>query len=52
MKRNSLFLFSHMMFVWVGLAPAQTLVVISMFSLTDVFSMVAIREFGLMKVPR
>lgn len=51
MKRNSLFLFLSMMFVWVGLCSAK-LVVISMFSLTDVFSMVCLREFGLMKVPR
>lgn len=50
MKRNSLFLFLSMMFVWVGLC--SELVVISMFSLTDVFSMVCLREFGLMKVPR
>lgn len=51
MKRNSLFLFLSMMFVWVGFAPPKR-VVISMFLLTDVFSMVCLREFGLMKVPR
>lgn len=51
MKRNSLFLFLSMMFVWVGLCSAQTSS--DKYVLIDgCFSMVCLREFGLMKVPR